>query len=452
MTHMNTAVAEMGMFMRSFCELLPYRIAQFFSTKIIRKCRVWFARRGGVEPLQLQIGKVRRLYIDLAVITKHDAGTGIQRVVRALALGVIDEAPTGWEICFVDATRRRGYHRISWPNMGLTCDFGKMEGRPGDVFVGLDFSLDAVRQHRKQLIRFRRNGGVLWFLVHDLLPVERPDWFSHNTVIRYKAWLDIIACNAYGFLCNSTQTEADLVRVFSNKYALKDGYRTEVLPMGSSILDSTFQVSAGSSSFTSSRFVSVQPYCLMVGTLEPRKGHADVLAAFSLLWHEGYEQRLVLVGRMGWMTEHLREQILAHPEYGHKLFWFDDVDDLELTHAYAASQGVIVASYAEGFGLPLTEALGYGRPVLARDLVVFRPHEDCGVRYFSSDTDLYALARCVRQWTADVQAGRIIVTNLAVPWRSSAKALLSAIQRDASSYDRVSSSVNINAESAVSSE
>ena len=63
----------------------------------------------------------------------------------------------------------------------------------------------------------------------------------------------------------------------------------------------------------------------MVGTLEPRKGHADILAAFSELWRQGAENRLVLVGRMGWHIEDLRDAIRMHPEYGGKLLWFDDV-------------------------------------------------------------------------------------------------------------------------------
>jgi len=67
---------------------------------------------------------------------------------------------------------------------------------------------------------------------------------------------------------------------------------------------------------TTVRFDTSIPFSLMVGTLEPRKGHADILAAFSELWRQGAENRLVLVGRMGWQIEDLRDAIRMHPEYG----------------------------------------------------------------------------------------------------------------------------------------
>ena len=41
----------------------------------------------------------------------------------------------------------------------------------------------------------------------------------------------------------------------------------------------------------------------MVGTIEPRKGHSQSLDAFELLWSKGAPQRLVIVGKPGWMTE-----------------------------------------------------------------------------------------------------------------------------------------------------
>lgn len=42
---------------------------------------------------------------------------------------------------------------------------------------------------------------------------------------------------------------------------------------------------------------------LMVGTLEPRKGHQQVLDAFELLWDSGIDVNLVVVGKVGWMSE-----------------------------------------------------------------------------------------------------------------------------------------------------
>jgi len=338
----------------------------------------------------------------------------------------VEEKSANWDICFVAADRRRLYHVISWPDKGQGTNFTEIKARPGDVFLGLDFSLDSVRMHRAQLTSFRRAGGSLWFLVCDLLPAERPEWFSANNVIRYKAWLEIITGIADGFLCISQQTEDDLRRVLADRFGLEEGYATSIVPMGHAIMDSMLQEAAAAAPPTA-RFDMTQPFSLMVGTLEPRKGHADIVAAFSELWRQGSEHRLVLVGRMGWQIETLRNTIRNHPEHGDKLMWFDDVGDLELEQIYQACEGVIIASHAEGFGLPLIEALGHLKPVLARDLPIFRIHEERGVRYFPAFGDAATLGTCIRAWVEDIRVGRGAVTAPVANWKDAAAVILDAL-------------------------
>lgn len=408
-----------------FFELLPYRLEQAIGSRRLRSARIRRVRCSRREPVATPIRR-RRLYVDVAVISKHDAGTGIQRVVRELALSLTHEAPEDCDIHFVAATRRRKYHLVPWPASLEPVDFTPIRAEPGDIFLGLDYSLDAVRRHRKQLTAFRRSGGALWFLVHDLLPLEKPEWFSTNTVIRFKAWLGILAGLADGFLCNSGQTEADLRRNLSREFGLTSGYRTAVLPMGHKV--SNPPPATSEFNYRHAELFSSEPFFLMVGTLEPRKGHADVLAAFSRLWAEGTPERLVLVGRTGWQVDGLCETIRNHPEHGRKLFWFNDVDDAELFDLYERCSGGIIASYGEGFGLPLIEFLGHEKPVLARDLAVFRSHAEMGVKYFPFAADAEILATHVRTWIADARSNKIQVSRPSTSWKTSSQTLLSAIQ------------------------
>lgn len=412
--------------MKPTWDLLSRYIEQAATAGVIRKLRVRLQRREIVSP-EVELSRPRRLYVDLAVISRHDAGTGIQRVVRALALALREEGAGEWDIRFVAAGRRQPYHGIAWPDAGVIVDPAEMEGRPGDLFIGLDFSLDTIRRYRRQLTQFRRDGGRLWFLIFDLLPVERSDWFSPNNVLRYKAWLDTLVGLAEGFLCISEQTERDLQRVLAVRYGLTTGYRTTVVAMGHDIRESLHNPSLATGAADCARFDMSLPFSLMVGTLEPRKGHADILAAFSALWRQGAGDRLVLVGRLGWHVEDLRDAIRTHPEHGGKLLWFDDVDDLELERIYKACQGVIIASHAEGFGLPLIEALGHNKPVLARDLPIFRVHEALGLHYFPAGANPDELSACIRQWAEHAQAGRIKVGQPSTSWKASAQGLLSAI-------------------------
>ena len=411
--------------MKVFRDLLSCRIEQAATSGPIRKLRARRQRFRLSSPAQRPSGR-RRLFVDLAAISHHDAGTGIQRVVRALALALIEEGPGGWDVCFVGADRRRPYHAIAWPDASKIVAPEEMTARPGDLFLGLDFSLDTIRRYRRQLTQFQRDGGRLWFLIYDLLPAERPDWFSPNNVLRYKAWLDTIAGLAEGFLCISDQTAEDLRRVLAVRYGISGGYRTSVVPMGHDIRESLLDPAAAGS-HSPVRFDISLPFSLMVGTLEPRKGHADILAAFSELWRQGADDRLVLVGRLGWAVEGLRDAIRTHPEHGGKLLWFDDVGDLELECIYQACQGVIIGSHAEGFGLPLIEALGYDKPVLARDLPIFRIHEGLGVRYFPANATPAQLGACIQQWACHARGKQIQVTRPSVSWELSAQTLLSAV-------------------------
>ncbi len=59
---------------------------------------------------------------------------------------------------------------------------------------------------------------------------------------------------------------------------------------------------------------------LMVGTLEPRKGYAQVLKAFEQLWQSDIDVNLIIIGKEGWMTEKLVDRLRAHQEQNKRLF------------------------------------------------------------------------------------------------------------------------------------
>lgn len=367
---------------------------------------------------------LRRMFLDVSVISRHDAGTGIQRVVRAVAGQLMASAPEGWEVVPVGATRKRAYHRIAWPDSTEKVGEDFIQAKPGDVFVGLDFALDTVRFHEKQLREFKRCGGALWFVMYDLLPIQRPEWFSDKLVVRFRKWLRVLAAHADGFYCISSVVETDLRQLLAQRYALLDGYRTRLVPMGGDLVNSRPSVGIPEKFSALLDQIEARPAALMVGTLEPRKGHAEVLAAFDVLWAEKKECNLVIVGRPGWRTEPLQRSIRQHGQYGKRLFWLDSASDETLQVLYTASRGVIVASLAEGFGLPLIEALMHAKPVLARDIPVFRIHESKGVIYFPQEASSAELAGHVERWLAGA-GSQVMPELIRLPtWQESADAFL----------------------------
>lgn len=133
----------------------------------------------------------------------------------------------------------------------------------------------------------------------------------------------------------------------------------------------------------------------MKSFLEPRKGYEQLLSSFEVLWASGVEVNLVIVGRRGWMMSKFVRRMKNHPALNKNLFWFAGASDDELLSLYKLATGVVVASEAEGFGLSVAEGLWHGKPVIARDIPVFREIGNEGLIYFSGMSS-EAIANAVR--------------------------------------------------------
>jgi len=167
---------------------------------------------------------------------------------------------------------------------------------------------------------------------------------------------------------------------------------------------------------------------LMVGTVEPRKEHAQTLAAFERLWANGHDANLVIVGKQGWMVESLVERLRSHSEAGRRLFWLQGISDAYLERIHAASTCFVAGSLAEGFGLSLIEAARHRLPIIARDIPVFR--EVCGDHafYFEGDKP-EALAEAISTWLELYREGKApsVEGMKVLTWEESTQQLLDVI-------------------------
>jgi alpha-1,2-rhamnosyltransferase len=146
-----------------------------------------------------------------------------------------------------------------------------------------------------------------------------------------------------------------------------------------------------------------QSYYVMVGTIEPRKGHDVVLAAFESLWFSGSELGLVFIGSVGWVDQTFADYINAHPELNKKLFLLHDASDDDIYQIYNGANAAIVASQVEGFGLPVVEALGAGVPLIASDIPVFREIAGEHALFFSA-RDAASLADTITRFETGERA------------------------------------------------
>ncbi|NDJ54226.1 MAG: glycosyltransferase family 4 protein [Chloroflexi bacterium] len=103
-------------------------------------------------------------------------------------------------------------------------------------------------------------------------------------------------------------------------------------------------------------------YLLAVGTIEPRKNYARVIEVLARLRVDDPELKLVIVGVEGWLTESFQQALDAFKQRDAVVLPGFVLDD-DLPAVYSGADALVMASLAEGFGLPILEAMACGVPV-----------------------------------------------------------------------------------------
>jgi glycosyltransferase involved in cell wall biosynthesis len=245
-----------------------------------------------------------------------------------------------------------------------------------DAFWTYDIakSIDKTKLPREQI----------YSLIYDLIPVNHPEFVEELTQPLFMKRLPELASRVKNFIGISNSVATELTE-----------YLGKVLPKGNFNLDyfllgSDFRPPKQSGTIPKrERYETIfegEPVWLVVGTIEPRKNHAFILDVFDELWMQGKQDKLVIIGRIGWKCDHVIARMQHHPELDKKLFFFADASDEELLFAYRRSQGLIFASYVEGFGLPIVEAMASGLRVFCSEIPVFREVGAEYPEYFSLET------------------------------------------------------------------
>ena len=368
-----------------------------------------------------------RLFVDVSAIIRHDAQTGIQRVVRAVWTELAKRTGDGFAATPVYATNRRGYCTAPidfLDDRPRHLDREPVSMGPADKFLGLDLSAHLLPKYRDQLRAWRRNGASLHVIVYDLLPLARPEWFNNAAVGHFRKWFQLLASDVDEAICISDHVARDL----RDRLGARLNPRIGRLYMGGDINGSKPSSGLSPNVREVVERMASRATILMVGTVEPRKGYDAAIEAFEYLWsaYGSSAPDLVIVGKSGWRTSELQSRLLSHPKLGRHLHWLDRVSDEGLCLLYEAAQAVFIASRGEGFGLPLIEAACHRRHVLARDLPVFREHRLANILFFDSDEPAALGGRLLE--LLNISRERSVTTPIAVPtWTECVDRLLAHI-------------------------
>ena len=309
-----------------------------------------------------------RLFLDISNIHFYDAGTGIQRVVKKLQEH-IKQSNTEFEICEVYVHPGSGYYSHKSKKL--------IKVRNGDILLGVDPIFIQLNSKKRYFQILYKTGVNVWFFIYDLIPIINADTAQIRIKQYFEKWL-VQTLQYTGIIAISESTLQDV----KNYIKLHpDLTYNQNLRFEYALLGSDFQKRDDIQSATDK---NDEISFLMVSTVEPRKKYDQAVQAFSILWDKGYDCTLHIVGRPGWNNEETISLLMNHNQLNKKLYWYNTgISDDELAALYQKCTAVVFASIAEGFGLAIMEAASYKKPLILRELPVFKEIAGDNAFYFS---------------------------------------------------------------------
>jgi glycosyltransferase involved in cell wall biosynthesis len=320
------------------------------------------------------------IYLDVTSAAASRMSTGVQRAIRGIhtCLKDHDFAPVTWDRrgrCYaslsglermrLESPFANGFRKSFWPDVqeqffslgGIRDGFGKkerripMHGFPGEGHLLLipDLCWDSrVGSWEKLTAQPGRKVAIF----HDAMPLRLPGQSSSRDAlfadyVRGLGLMDLV-------ICVSREVEQDLLGYW--KEFRVPPKPTKVIPW-----PMPFEGDRPDSSPPQGT-----PRILYVSRLRLRKNHLILLKACEMLWQEGHDFCLDLIGIADAPADtwKILRQIRRLGREGRPVRWLRHVSDAELSEAYSNCAFTVFPSRMEGFGLPILESLWHGHPVI----------------------------------------------------------------------------------------
>ena len=220
------------------------------------------------------------------------------------------------------------------------------------------------------------------FLVHDVIPITHPHYCRAGEADRHTKRMRNLLESADGVITNSQDTLDQLAQFALDQNAAFPEHKlvallgTEALPMTAPFAD-----------------CPNRPCFVVVGTIEARKNHLLLLKIWQRLILDLGDKApiLLLIGQRGWEIDDVARILDQDDSLQGHVIELGRCGDSQMIGLVSGAKALLMPSFAEGFGIPVIEALQSGTPVSASDLGVFRE--------VAGDIPLYLRPDDLTAWT-----------------------------------------------------
>ncbi|NKX45118.1 glycosyltransferase family 4 protein [Roseibacterium sp. KMU-115] len=239
-------------------------------------------------------------------------------------------------------------------------------------------------------------------LIHDLIPIAHPDLVAEDMPARFAGRLGWVRAHADLVICNSAATAAELSAHWGDGAPRPPAV---VAPLG---LD---PAPRGAGPRDPLHFV-------MLGTIEPRKNHALILAVWERLAEALPADRmpnLHVIGPTGWRVEALMARLARHPLTGRSIHLHGALPEAAVQDHLARAVALLFPSLAEGYGYPPLEAALAGALPICSDLPVFRETLGKSAVYLDG-TDAYPWLETIKKHVLGTEVLPTLPAPVAPRW------------------------------------
>jgi glycosyltransferase involved in cell wall biosynthesis len=224
------------------------------------------------------------------------------------------------------------------------------------------------------------------FMLHDVIPLERPELVSSKDQRRHLRIVDRTARYASGLIASTAAAREAVLNALCLRGRATIPVETVPFPVAPVFLENDGP----------DQELGECDYFVVCGTIEPRKNHRLLLNVWrELVGQRGqHAPRLVIVGSPGWGAGPVLDALERCRPLHDQVILARGLSSPALRRLIAHAKALLMPSFAEGFGLPIIEALAVGTPVIASDLPAHRE--------IAGNLAVYRDPTAVAGWLADI--------------------------------------------------